>query len=157
MNQTDVAELHNYINGIEETIQFTIEYKNKHKISFLELLAIKKNTGELATQLYKKPTLTHRFLNCFSQHAESQKRGLVKTLLHGARSNLITESEEKKTKKFRPDYKFYMLMTILGGFWKKNVLEEMSNKEIEPCRTLMMRRSKLTLHLDMLSYLTYLE
>jgi len=55
--------------------------------------------GLLTTQIYRKPTHTDRFLNYNSEHSVGQKRGLVKTLLHRANSNLISNENDRSNEK----------------------------------------------------------
>ena len=81
----------NHLNSRHPNIKFTMETELEGKLPFLDVLVIKKPTGELGHTVYRKATHTDRYLNANSNHHPAQKRTVIKTLLN--RANKIAEPE----------------------------------------------------------------
>ena len=77
------------------SIKFTLEIESNNSLTFLDVLVVKKKSGNLTTKLYQKPTHPNRFLNFNSQHSLRQKRGIISTLSHRINSKLITKKTDK--------------------------------------------------------------
>ncbi|GJQ76462.1 hypothetical protein Trydic_g2175 [Trypoxylus dichotomus] len=63
-----------HLNGLEESIKFTMELEVNNRIPFLEALVHKQSEGTLRTTLYKKPTHTGQYLHFESNHPHNVKR-----------------------------------------------------------------------------------
>ena len=83
------------INSVERTIKFTIEEEKDGCIPFLDVLVQKNVTGSFSTTIYQKPTNTNRYLQFNSSHPLSQKRGVVKSLIHRAQTIPSTRDEKE--------------------------------------------------------------
>ncbi len=94
-----VSSFFDAINDIEPTIKFTMEEEINGVISFLDVKVHRHTDGSFSTGLFHKPTNTNRFLNFTSHHPLSQKRGVVKSLMHRARS--IPSSSIERNKEIR--------------------------------------------------------
>ena len=87
-----------HLNNIHSNIKFTMEIESNNKLPFLDVLVYKKETGDLGHSVYRKPTHTDRYLNANSNHHPSQKRALIKTLVHRAKT--ISDDETLKSELF---------------------------------------------------------
>jgi hypothetical protein len=85
-------EFLNHLNSLHPRIKFTMELESNGKLPFLDVLVTKKESGSLGHSVYRKPTHTDRYLNATSNHHPSQKRALIKTLAHRARTICDPES-----------------------------------------------------------------
>lgn len=65
--EESLKEFLELLNNIHPTIKFTSEY-SKHKINFLDVIIEKDAMGHLSTDIHKKPTDTHNYLNSNSAH-----------------------------------------------------------------------------------------
>lgn len=74
------------LNSIHSNIKFTMEIEKDGCLPFLDILICRKADGSLAHKVYRKPTHTDLYLNASSHHHPAQKRGILKTLVHRARS-----------------------------------------------------------------------
>ena len=129
INKDNVTEFHAFINTIEDSIKFTVEFECNNCIPFLDVLVMKNDNGTLQTKLYRKPTHTNRFLNFNSVHSYSHKFGLVKSLLFRANSTLNSKLEDKmnETKLLiealtKNDYPDWFLKKALKAFERKRIL-----------------------------------
>lgn len=64
-------------NNYNVNLQFTSEIESENKISFLDLNIIRENDNKVITDWYRKPTFSGRYLNFYSHHQQSTKRGIV--------------------------------------------------------------------------------
>jgi len=78
-----VDQLYNILevfNSFHERLQFTLEISLNNKINFLDLTIVIKNQSILFDR-YEKPTSTGRYINYYSQHPWTQKRGIIYGLI----------------------------------------------------------------------------
>ncbi|KYN21863.1 hypothetical protein ALC57_05757 [Trachymyrmex cornetzi] len=66
----------NCFNSYHERIKFTVEHSNKNGINFLDVKLLIEN-GRLIFDIYKKPTDSGRYLNFYSNHPVTHKRGVI--------------------------------------------------------------------------------
>lgn len=71
-----IEELVSCFNSIHERINFTIERSINNEISFLDINLIVKG-DRIISNWYQKPTFSGRYLNYFSQHPYSHKKGVI--------------------------------------------------------------------------------
>ena len=57
-----IDDFHRHINTIEATIQFTAERESDAQLAFLDVLVIRNPERTLATNVYRKPTHTDRYV-----------------------------------------------------------------------------------------------
>lgn len=72
----------NFINSIEESIQFTVEFEDEQaSLPFLDVI-VKRDLESLSfeTNMYTKPTASNRYLPFSSCHHPSHKRSVVRSL-----------------------------------------------------------------------------
>ena len=78
-----------HLNGVEKSIQFTVELECDGKLPFLDLLLSHESDGSITTAVYRKSTHTDRYLDFESL---SHKKSVVNTLLSRARSHSSSTS-----------------------------------------------------------------
>ena len=61
--EVKIDELKNRLNGIEDSIQFTVEVENDSKLPFLDVLLHHEQDGSITTMVYRKPSHTDMYLN----------------------------------------------------------------------------------------------
>ena len=76
---------HCHINTIEATIQFTAERESEAQLAFLDVLVIWNPDMTLATNVYKKPTHTDRYLDFQAHHPIVHKITVIRTPNHRAK------------------------------------------------------------------------
>lgn len=74
-----------HANRQHRNIQFTMELEENNTLPFLDVLVEKRN-GDIQFKVYRKPTHTDRYLHATSHHHPKQKRGLMNTLVHRAKT-----------------------------------------------------------------------
>ena len=92
-----VKKFFTHINSIDASIKFTIEYEKEDTLSFLDILVMNKESGILATKIYRKETHTNRYVNYESCHSQQQKQGIIISLLNRS-AKLITDLKDFKEK-----------------------------------------------------------
>ena len=83
------------LNFFHPNIQFTFEIESSGRISFLDILIIRKKS-KIETTVYRKSTDTGIYLNWFSFAPNTWKRGTLKNLVHRAYNICSTEYLLKK-------------------------------------------------------------
>ena len=68
-----------HINGLHSRIQFKLEVEDNNKTAFLDVL-VERREHSMFTTVYRKPTLTDRYLNYWSHHHPRTKIGIVSCL-----------------------------------------------------------------------------
>ena len=97
-----IDDFHRHINTIEATIQFTVERESDAQLAFLDVLVIRNPDRTLATNVYRKPTHTDRYLDFQSNHPIAHKIAVIRPLNHRAKnfpSTPTTTVEEKRKAK----------------------------------------------------------
>ena len=84
-----IARLHQHLNSMESSIQFTLEVENNQCLPFLDVLVTRCN-GSVCTTVYRKPSHTDRYLDFTSHHPLVHKAAVVRTLL--SRADVICSS-----------------------------------------------------------------
>jgi len=96
VKKSSVEGLTEFLNNLDDSgsIKFTYEMKSEGKLPFLDLLIIRKDTGALNLQIYRKPTHTDQYLNFNSHHPIEHKLSVVRTLFDRSQS-LISDSTDR--------------------------------------------------------------
>ena len=87
-HQEDVQILLDHVNSIRPSIQFTMQKESNNTLTFLDVLVeVKylKQSKEFKTSVYRKPTFTGQYLNFYSHHPYSVKKGFVSCSQHWAK------------------------------------------------------------------------
>ena len=71
---------HQYLNGIDPRIQFTLETEKNRILPFLDI-SILRDKDRLITKGYTKPTHTQRYIHWRSNHPKNLLLGVLKGLL----------------------------------------------------------------------------
>ena len=95
IKQDSVEYVTQQLNSFHENIQFTYEMESDNKISFLDILLIRKNDSEIETTVYRKPTDNDIYLNWNSFAPIKWKRGTLRTLLLRAHTICSNENHLK--------------------------------------------------------------
>ena len=82
-----VDDLLQHLNGIEKSIQFTVEVEDNGKLPFLDVLLTHGHNGHIETSVYRKKTHTDKCLDFNSHHPLSHKKFVINTLLSRARTH----------------------------------------------------------------------
>ncbi|XP_074037086.1 uncharacterized protein [Leptinotarsa decemlineata] len=80
---TELDAFLKHINSVRPSITFTMEKEIHNELPFLDVL-VKRTDTKWETSVYRKPTHTGQYLNHESNHHQSTKRGIIKTLLDRA-------------------------------------------------------------------------
>jgi hypothetical protein len=78
-----------HLNSLRPSIQFTLEIESDSAIAFLDVVVIREETI-LATNVYRKPTHTGRYLNFNSNRPPHVKRCQIQSL-HNRASTICQE------------------------------------------------------------------
>ena len=81
-----------HLNGQHPSIRFTVEMETERQLPFLDARVHRIGT-RLASDVYRKPTHTGRYLNFTSNHPDSAKRSVVRALAH--RQHYVTRGEQE--------------------------------------------------------------
>jgi len=95
----------NVFNNLHPRLQFTLEVGGD-KLNFLDVTIIK-NNNKLEFNWYHKPTFSGRYLNYFSQHPLSQKRGTIMGMVD--RAILLSDP------KFQQDNLNFVIKVLLNN------------------------------------------
>ena len=90
MKNDSIAYVWCQLNNFLKRIQFTFEVEHNNKLPFLDVLLIK-NSNNIDTTVYRKPTNTDIYLNWNSHVPTTWKRGTLRTIL--SRAYTICSSE----------------------------------------------------------------
>ena len=80
IHKDNVEAFSDHINSRDTNIKFTREEEDQGQLPFLDVLVVRGAHGQLSTQVYRKKTHTHQYLNFNSHHPLHQKLGVVSTL-----------------------------------------------------------------------------
>ena len=96
-----VQELLQHLNSQNPSIKFTVEVEKDNTLPYLDVAVHRTANKKLGTDVYRKPTHTGRYLNYASNHPDSAKRAVVRSLID--RTNYIKvedhpcrEAEERR-------------------------------------------------------------
>ncbi|XP_074115123.1 uncharacterized protein LOC141537840 [Cotesia typhae] len=78
--EKEVENVLGLFNSFDDNIQFTLETEKENRISFLDILIVRRD-GCLITDWFIKPISSGRLLNYDSNHPRSQKVGMIMELL----------------------------------------------------------------------------
>ena len=91
---SSVQQFLDHLNGVEPSIQFTVELESDGNLPFLDVLLQRDPDGSIATTVYRKATHTDRYLDFMSHHPLSHKLAVVKTL-HGRAEAICSDVTTK--------------------------------------------------------------
>jgi len=101
-------------------LQFTMEIESDKKISFLDLTFINED-GKLIFDLFKKPTFSGRFLNFYSNHPLSHKKGVI----YGLTDKILKVSHPKFQQKNLIDC---ILLLLKNGYPLEFIFASIHNR-----------------------------
>lgn len=107
-------EIKNVLNNYNQHIQFTIEEEKNQRISFLELLCIRKHHQSIKTDWYHKDTWSGRYLN-FNSHLPFTYR---RNTAASAEKILLLSEPEFHGKNFE-----LLSRTLKNNFYPENLVE----------------------------------
>ena len=81
------------LNGIRDSIKFTMEMEHDQTIAFLDVL-VRRQKGGISTSVFQKKTHTDRYLNFSSHHHPRVFAGVV-ACLHRRAANICDSENEK--------------------------------------------------------------
>jgi hypothetical protein len=78
----DLNDLKQYLNSIEERVQWTMELEEERKLPFTDIL-ITRLDNKLITKVYRKATHTNKYINWRSRSCNAKEIliGTMKTLI----------------------------------------------------------------------------
>ncbi|GJQ78407.1 hypothetical protein Trydic_g22231 [Trypoxylus dichotomus] len=88
-----------HLNGLEESIKFTMELEVDNKIPFLDISVHKQSDGTLRTTVYKKPIHTGQYLDFEFNHPHNVKLGVAQCLYNRARE--VCSDDRDRDEEFR--------------------------------------------------------
>ena len=88
------SKLLTHLNAQHPSIRFTMELEQEGKLPFLDVCVHRSGDGKLATDVYRKPNHTARYLQFSSNHPESAKKSVVRSLMQ--RVDFITLGDEAR-------------------------------------------------------------
>ncbi|GJQ72861.1 hypothetical protein Trydic_g1510 [Trypoxylus dichotomus] len=83
--QEEINGFLQHLNGLEESIKFTMVLQVNNRIRFQDVLEHKQSDGTLRTTVYKKPTHTGQYLHFEFNHPHNVKLGVAECLYNRAR------------------------------------------------------------------------
>ena len=87
-----VQDLLQHLNGIKESINFTVEVESEGCIPFLDVLIARQPDGSISTSVYRKGTHADKYLDFDSHHQLSHKRSVDTTLQSRAESHCTSSA-----------------------------------------------------------------
>ncbi len=111
------ANFTTYLNSIFTDIQFMMEVEKNGVLPFLDVLAHRRDNGELTTSVFRKTTNTLQILSYNSNHPQTDERSCVKTLFKRVDTHCITL--EAKKKKFVTSSDNFPLMATQAQSYKR--------------------------------------
>ena len=94
LSTSNVQQFLDYLNGVEPSIQFTVELESDGKLPFLDVLLQQDPDGSTSLNVYRKATHTDRYLNFMSHYPLAHKLAVVKTL-HGKAEAICSDMTTK--------------------------------------------------------------
>ncbi|XP_074030332.1 uncharacterized protein [Leptinotarsa decemlineata] len=122
---TELDAFLKHINSVRPSITFTMEKEIHNELPFLDVL-VKRTDTKWETSVYRKPTHTGQYLNHESNHHQSTKRGIIKTLLDRAFGLCNTkEGLEKELDIIKSDLR-------RNGYSKAMIEKTLAKRQQEP-------------------------
>ncbi len=90
------ANFTTYQNSIFTDIHFMVEVEKDGVLPFLDVLAHRRNNGELTTSVFRKTPNTLQILSYNSNHPQTDERSRVETLFKRMDTHCITLEAKKK-------------------------------------------------------------
>ena len=84
-HQKDIQILLDHMNSIRPSLQFTMEKEQDNKLPILDVL-VTRTEQRFRSSMYHKPSFTGQYLNFKSHHPYTVKKGIVRCLLHQAKT-----------------------------------------------------------------------
>ena len=100
VKKTRVEELLKHLNSQHPSIQFTVEVETENRLPFLDV-TVHRVGNALELDVYRKPTNTGRYLHYESNHPESAKKAVVRSLIDRIRYVTKNDPEAKETERAR--------------------------------------------------------
>ena len=75
-----------HVNSLRPSILFTMEKESNNTLPFLDVLISRTEQG-FKTSVYRKPTFTGQYLNLYSHHPYSVKKGIVRCFTTSSKSH----------------------------------------------------------------------
>ncbi|KAH9596979.1 hypothetical protein MS3_00000981 [Schistosoma haematobium] len=97
VKKNDLENTSKLINNVFDDIKFTMKQESSNKLSFLDILITRTDTGKLEIQVYRKPTHTDQILNYNSNNPRAHKINCVHTLFKRARTHWQHEKMKRNT------------------------------------------------------------
>ncbi|BHF65086.1 hypothetical protein SprV_0200809500 [Sparganum proliferum] len=79
-----------HLNAVFPDIQFTMEEEENNQLTFLDVLAYRKDFAGLKTKVFRKATNTMQILDFNSNHPISHKRSCVRTLYRRVKTHAVS-------------------------------------------------------------------
>jgi len=124
----------NTFNNLHPRLQFTLEMGGD-KINFLDVTIIK-NNKKLEFNWYHKPTFSGRYLNYFSQHPLSQKRGTIMGMVD--RAILLSDP------KFQHDNLCFIINVLLNNDYPLKFIFDTINTRLKSFSNVLQQKNKNT-------------
>jgi len=124
----------NIFNNLHPRLQFTLEIGGD-KINFLDVTIIK-NNNKLEFNWYHKPTFSGRYLNYFSQHPLSQKRGTIMGMVD--RAILLSDP------KFQHDNLCFIINVLLKNDYPLSFIFDTVNTRLKSFSNVYQKRNTNT-------------
>lgn len=81
VQKDEVDETLRNLNKVHKNLKFTMEVEENGRIPFLDIM-VKRNSGVLEFEIYRKPTSTQRFITNSSNHSTQHKMAAFRTMVH---------------------------------------------------------------------------
>ena len=95
----DVQILLDHVNSIRPSIQFTLEKEQDNKLLFLDVLVTHTEQG-FRSSMYRKHTFTGQYHNFNSHHPYTEKKGIVRSWQHRAKT-ISSDTDAYQEEKIR--------------------------------------------------------
>ena len=95
-----VEILLNHLNSIEPSIQFTVEREMNDCLIILDLIVKRIHHKRLVIEVYRKPTLTDKYLSCDSHRSICHKKSVTRSLFLGAQGIPCSSNSRKREQKY---------------------------------------------------------
>ena len=98
---SSVQQFLDHLNGVEPSIQFTVELESDGKLPFPLDVFQQDPDGSISTNVYRKATHMERYLDFMSHHPLAHKLAVVKTLRGKAEAICLDVTTKDQTRRIR--------------------------------------------------------